>query len=330
MNEDFYILLIYSELDGSITPEEQRQLDEWLAADPEHQALMEDLTMAYSGSEDYGQIQAESIDLNAAFAEQLTLIEEDKVPTRKITLREPKSRIPSNQWLRIAAMVAFFVTSIWYLNPTESTPAIVEITATDTENIMLADGSEVTLSEGSELVYPNQFEAEKRVVQLKKGKATFKVTKGKGQFIVENPNGVVTVLGTVFQFGNETNSNMLKLRVTEGKVNIKNKKATKSLDVVANESVVVIGEAMYKTKFGKAPVNYFEFQETPLNIVVAELGWHFDTNIYIDKLMVGCTLTVKFEGKSLKTIVETIGKLLNSKVVKNVDGTYQLNGGDCR
>ena len=166
------------------------------------------------------------------------------------------------------------------------------------------------------------------MVELKKGTATFDVAKNKGQFIVKTTRGDVTVLGTVFQLTAPEKDKTLALKVIEGKVNIKNTAATQSMDVIANEAVTIVGDGMYKTKWGETPVTYFDFESTPFNIVLKELGNHFEKEITASAAIQNCPMTVKFNGESLKDIIQIIQDLSSVEVETTSNG-YKLKGDTC-
>ena len=91
MNEDFYISLIYKQLDDELSATELIQLSGWLASNPENKALADDLKATYELSDDYLLDEMEDIDVDAAFARQMELIDEEAVEEEpKIISIEPK------------------------------------------------------------------------------------------------------------------------------------------------------------------------------------------------------------------------------------------------
>ena len=123
MNEDFYISLIYKRLDSQLSEVEEEQLSEWLAEDIEHQALADDLALIYSESDDYLAEEIDTVDVQAAFEEQLELIGEEittsaikKTPTKVVSINKNKRRgLRRMQMVSIAAsVVALIVVGVWW------------------------------------------------------------------------------------------------------------------------------------------------------------------------------------------------------------------------
>lgn len=85
-------------------------------------------------------------------------------------------------------------------------------------NVILADGTVVTLNANSELKYPTTFNGEKREVFLK-GEAYFNVTKSDKQFVVRVENVSVTVYGTTFNI-NSYNQNLIQTTLVQGSVGV--------------------------------------------------------------------------------------------------------------
>lgn len=85
-------------------------------------------------------------------------------------------------------------------------------------DVILADGTVVTLNANSELKYPTTFNGEKREVFLK-GEAYFNVTKSDKQFVVRVDNVSVAVYGTSFNI-NSYNLNLIQTTLVQGSVGI--------------------------------------------------------------------------------------------------------------
>lgn len=86
--------------------------------------------------------------------------------------------------------------------------------------IQLSDGSTVWLNSGTKLVYPTNFENDKREVYLE-GEATFDVAHDKNRpFNVVADNHIIEVLGTVFNVSNYKNENVINTVLKSGSVQI--------------------------------------------------------------------------------------------------------------
>jgi len=211
MERDDYILLIYKNLDNEISETELNQLQNWLSKNPENQALAEDLALAYDSSADYLATEATSIDLDAAFTEQLQLIKEE-TPENVVSIDKNKPKSNRLFWLSSAAVAAIVLLIVGLQFGNLPPQDIVSATTDKSEVVILPDGSEVTVYPNSQIKYKSEF-TEGRFVALEKGKAKFDVVKGRRGFFVNSINSGIAVLGTVFTV--ETKKNIDKLSVEE-------------------------------------------------------------------------------------------------------------------
>jgi len=232
-----------------------------------------------------------------------------------------------------AAVLILGFIGFQYLEYRTQVEAIVS-SENEAKTVTFVDGSVAILAPNSTIKYSNYFNEKGRFVELVKGEANFSVVKEKGQFRVKTSRELVTVLGTIFDVKLEANQTIVS--VTEGKVNVrqnatkKGQTNVKFVDLVAGESVVSAPNSLVKTKVAKAKaVNYFEFQETSLKTVVANLENYFDTKISINSNIENCRLTVTFDEQSLEEILVILDKLLNTKHQKNNDG-FEILGESCQ
>lgn len=138
-------------------------------------------------------------------------------------------------WIRIAASVLLISAlgfGYWnsaYHSPENqlaATPQMVFSTkAGEKRQILLSDGSEITLSPASRLLYPKTFAAKSRTVTLTEGQAFFKIAHDrKRPFTVNLPGQLYTrVLGTSFSIHAFKAQAELKVSVNTGKVAVGNK-----------------------------------------------------------------------------------------------------------
>lgn len=92
--------------------------------------------------------------------------------------------------------------------------------SSSTQKIVLEDGSAVTLTPGSKIIYPKKFPKEKREVQLL-GDAFFEITKNPDKpFFVYSGKLVTRVLGTSFRIKTNPKGQALEVEVVTGKVSV--------------------------------------------------------------------------------------------------------------
>ena len=208
MTDPRIIELLSRKLAGEASPEELRELQTLLAANPETAESQKTLEQFWVRQENGSHPQVEQ---NL----QKVLANLGLPPTHK------KSSFP---WLKIAA--AFFillaVTAILLRQRNASATTAV---LTEKHNvkgtrsiIQLADGSKIWLNADSRLKYPDLFKGATRDVYLN-GEAFFDVAKNPGHpFIIHLANGTVRVLGTSFNIRAYDNESTVETSVATGKV----------------------------------------------------------------------------------------------------------------
>ncbi len=215
MFQEEYINLIHRSLQGGISPVEQEQLNNWLAASDDHQQIADDIeyawNLSYNFEDDY------TPDVEKGLAKFKARIEEES-----ISIEQPEAKvvtIPRRRWLsRIAAAAAILIaTSIFWINY-NSSPNTVQTAMNATTEVRLDDGTIVYLNENSSLTYPKKFDGKERIVELK-GEAFFDVEKNPNQpFIINTTDTKVEVLGTSFNVRAYEQEVATSINVKTGKV----------------------------------------------------------------------------------------------------------------
>lgn len=347
MNEDFYISLIYKQLEGELSVTELIQLKGWLDASKESQALADDLKDAYKLSEDYLSDELEDIDVDAAFARQMELIGEDEIELKedneierlqkepsKVVQMQPRKRSRGlYRYLSVAAaIIVVVVAGLWVSDLSTgntSNPSMVE-TANEIKEFTLSDGSIITLGTNSEIEI-GQFNDQTRAVRLTKGSAKFSVTKDKGKFFVDTQYGDVTVLGTIFNV--TTGDVSLKVEVEEGKVSVKPTTLgyisyDYKVELTENEAVELSSGTFVKWNKENGQ-KHLEFKNVSVQTITTFLEKHYNVTIRIDENISNCKMTRIFKEKTLEEILKIIDKQTNSSTIKKSDGSYEMNGNGC-
>lgn len=98
---------------------------------------------------------------------------------------------------------------------------IIQKNETDRDQkIKLADNSSITLSPGSEVIYPGEFALDKREVQLT-GNAFFEISKNPSKpFFVYSGKLITKVLGTSFRIKTNETDKAVEVEVVTGKVSV--------------------------------------------------------------------------------------------------------------
>lgn len=188
-------------IEGGCTPEQRKRLDDWLAADPEHRAVFEEMFRHWR-----------RLGVAAAVVGRLN----HPAPAADVNVAFPREDIhPMRVFVRcyrgsIAAVATFAAIAI-FLVVARLTDAGTEIYATELgvhRVVTLADDSTVDLNTATRIEV--ELTASQRLVRLTTGEALFTVARDSDRpFIVIAGSSVVRALGTSFA-----------VRLTPGKTNV--------------------------------------------------------------------------------------------------------------
>ena len=195
--------------------------------------------------------------------------------------------------------------------------------------VTFSDGSIITLNAESKLRYPAQFDIVKREIYLE-GEAYFEVHHNIGwPFIVHSENLSTTVLGTKFDVSAYHENKTIVVSLLEGSVKVLRgeKEKTDEIAVLKPKEQLLYNKEKNISSFEQFDSlevvgwrdNIYKFENDPLSEVLPELERAFDVKFRLnDQSVLAQKITIKFEKKSLQTVVEVIKRLtgLNYKIVK--------------
>ncbi|KAA2243369.1 DUF4974 domain-containing protein [Chitinophaga agrisoli] len=273
-----------------------------------------------------------------------------------------KGRRVKTAWLAAAASAGLVVGLLW-LYPSGKKAFVAQNGAavggteqmvekrntTDTlMKIMLEDGSAVTLSPNSSIRYYEPFVSEKDRTVFLSGQALFDAATDKARpFAVYSDKLLTTVLGTSFTVQAFTESNVIKVKVHDGKVQVaaadttqitwkqkvillpgdeltynKNTMLASVTRHIPAEHLVKAGIANNNARTVQRP-DWYTFDTSPLSEVFDQLSSYYQVDIYYYPSDIH---TKYFSGRmhktdSLENILEDIG-LLNNLVIEKEDGSY--------
>lgn len=225
---------------------------------------------------------------------------------------------------RVAASIAVILTLSYFgLNYYANQQQIVVANNTDlVREVVLPDGSKVSLRSKSNLVYRKSF-AENRNVELQ-GEALFEVTKNKEYpFTVETKQGTVTVLGTVFSVRAFEGENYTRTLLKEGSVQFADLQENETVILTpGQEAKLVKGEKNIQVKKVKNMdramawhSHNFSFDNETLESILAVLSDAYDKRLQIKDKTIGDTrYTLKFnKGESLPKMLEVLSEVADLK-----------------
>lgn len=307
--EDLLIKYIVGEADE----QERKQLEDWLAAEPENRKAYERVKTIWENSKIPGS--AKVPDIEAAWQRfKVRRGEVQELQEAKMTLRK------GGQWKKIslAAAAVLIVLSgfLLYWN----TPVKYE-TLAQTEMVTLPDHSVITLNTNSKLSYSRSFNKKERVVKLE-GEGFFDVAKNPEKpFLIHVEDVDVMVLGTSFNV--RSTAALTEVSVETGIVKVTKGKEIYTLR--ANEKLVIsktneparvgkIGNKLYQYY----RTNLFVCDHTPLPEFISYLSDVYDVTIKIDNpLLMHQPLNGKYpKTDSVQSILEKVAQTFSVRLEK--------------
>ena len=208
------------------------------------------------------------------------------------------------RFFQAAAAIVILLLSIYSVNSYLSTKVIKTQFAEQTE-IILPDGTEVTLNAGSKLVWNDKKFTKKRELTLN-GEAYFNVKKG-DEFIIKTKLGTVEILGT--QLNVLSRNNTFWVSCVSGKVKVSANKKHQIL--LPGDLVELTPNGLIKTNKNniKQTISWkqgiFYFEDKPLISIFAELERQFDVSIQYENLEERL-ITVSFSNKKLNEALDIV------------------------
>lgn len=307
----------------------ERELDQWLAEDPENIKKYVEVELLWQLS---GKLKPQ---------------ETPEVPDLKAALNLDKPRPKLNAYwaygIAAACVAAMFVFGLHFIrnNPVGQAPVWVTQTATAGKmlSVKLPDSSTAILNAGSSIRYATNFAKNKtRLIRLN-GEAFFEVKHRNEQpFVVESGKIKTVVYGTSFNVRAYQTETQIEVAVKSGKVGVLKNETdhpAKPIFLLANNSLTfdTASKVFSKVFIQKNDADTWikgslVFDQMPILEVLATLSRQFnvkfDTQNYNHA---SCKLTAKFDHRDLPAILKTIQTVMNIKI-NQIDQTIYLKGGN--
>jgi ferric-dicitrate binding protein FerR (iron transport regulator) len=315
--------LIARSLAGETTQPEEETLQAWMGASDSNKAHYNSLKKAFDLSAEFYKQRKEipAINIDVEWNHFLN----KSAALNDTTHVVPISRTNSFSWLRIAASVLLIAVSGFIVNYFIADKNIVIQTAGVTREVILPDGSKVTLNRNSSLSYSPDFNSNQRSVTLK-GEAFFDVMPNKEKpFIISTQSAKVQVLGTSFNVQAYDSLNEMEVVVQTGTVKVKG--AGREIQLEAGDKGVYSKESNKLIQTTNLDMNFlawktrkFIFIETDLKTVVETLNHAYQTKIdFATQVSPGCVVTVTFDQQDIEAILNVLKTTLNL--------TYRIENG---
>ncbi|PTS94354.1 hypothetical protein DBR11_23555 [Pedobacter sp. HMWF019] len=268
-------ILLQKYTDHTATPTERNQVEKW-----------------------YAEYDKQSVQLNPSAKEKIharisTRIQEEMAKeTRTI-----HKKLPMLQFVLRAAAVLVVVCgsglAFWHFSRQQVLPEKLVTVATlsgEKKDLVLPDGSQITLNPSSRIVYPAKFKNNSRLVKLTEGEAFFKIAhEEKRPFTVQTSEGIYTkVLGTSFRIKSYHLSPKIEVSVVTGKVAVGNSNQVFGTLVKGQQIAYDKKRQLAAISYTPQPV-YIDlvFEGTPLKKVFEKLAYAYSIQIDLDNQALG-------------------------------------------
>jgi ferric-dicitrate binding protein FerR (iron transport regulator) len=316
------IELITRHLSRESSLPEEKELKRWLAEDPENSRLLEQYTSVWKK---LGRIESVAgIDLDAEWK----VLESRMAEAEKVVSLQPGRKRSAPFYIAriaVAAMLAMVLTfaGIYTVNRFGYKTLA---TMNQPEELVLPDGSTVTLNHFSSLKYPRKFSGEIRSIELE-GEGFFEVESNPDNPFVINTRDVdIKVLGTSFNVNAYSENAAVEVIVKTGEVAVTRhgevprtiilKPGNKGVYKKTEETLEITQEIdrnylAWKTKS-------FIFEDQTLLDVSRQLNKVYQTEIIIDSdSLKDARITTTFNDQSLDAILNVLSATLDLDVRKS-------------
>jgi len=330
-NKDFNIVdweLVARYHTGEATRDEREKLESWARLSPENQCILNGSELDWDASKVYQEV--DMADLDVAW---------DKMHKR-VNPKSHSKRVLMPVLFKVAAsLVLLFCLSylVYRIVQKPQGNFITQVANEQVREVILPDGSTVTLSRNSKLIYPAHFTANVREVQLE-GLAFFDVKRNEKQpFIIRSGSAQVKVLGTSFEV-DARNSELVEVTVKTGKVELSD------LADASLKTYILAGEkASLELNVGKISnikntdrnylawkTQYLEFDQTELFEVARIIEKTYGAEItFSNNNLKNCRLTARFEKQPIDAVLHIIEATFNLKIQKQ-GGKIVIDGAACK
>ncbi len=331
--------LIAKYLSGEANEQERQEIEAWAGQSGENLAVLNESRRTFErlglflGQQRY--------DSSRAWSDLEKRLEES---SRVITLNSVASRgLITSRLLKVAASLLIAVSlglAGYYLGFRNHRPAVyTEVIAGKRQvldQVILPDGTLVTLNSGSKLTYPREFSGNSREVSIS-GEAFFDVVSDPSHpFIITAGDATIRVLGTSFNVLAYPGDTLVEVFVESGKVQVM---ASRNDELVAGNLLLDPGEkgtwlqkdgSLFKglntdPNISAWRTHQFEFNETPLKEVARLLEKVYFVEVSFSDPSIGnLQLTASFDQQPVEFILDVI-RLTFQLDLSQKKGLYTLS-----
>lgn len=241
---------------------------------------------------------------------------------------------PVYYFMRIAASVVLVIglaTAMMYWLNDNNPDEISYATNSESKQVTLSDGSDITISPNSSLTADDGFGKKERMLRLK-GSAYFSVVHDeKVPFVVDAGGIFIKDIGTRFLIRTSSDTDTVYVHVDEGIVLLFDENGGEVEIKAGGNALYIKSKKQIVSKETKTiQPTVFAFSNNTLEDVVKNLNIAYKTNIVIaNPVLNKCTITTQFKDEKLATILSVISETLGLTYEKTTTG-YILRGAVCQ
>lgn len=322
MNDQKFFDLSAKQLSGTITPEEELELTNYLADQPDQNKAFQELERHWNVS---GQLRLKYENDPQTAWEKFSQLKSD---------HKPKTVRWVHFTYRLAAMVILTIgLGFLFREFGKSEPFYYATFEGETKWVVLADSSRIRLNESSLLTIDGDFNEEKRNVKLK-GEAFFEIARDESRpFIIQTDKATTRVLGTSFNIKAIEKEPHVEIYVVSGKVSFSTQQAelilTKGMaaNFIKESNLLALDTDEYNALAWHSKT--LKFDDAPLDKVFADLQEYFNVDIFManDKIK-NCRFTGEFKEPSLNEVLKVISISASVSFTKE-NNSYTIQGEGC-
>ncbi|MCB0601199.1 MAG: FecR domain-containing protein [Saprospiraceae bacterium] len=231
----------------------------------------------------------------------------------------------------MAALLVFLILGVRSYFTTPSTPVkmdqIVVTQPGEIRTVVLPDRSTITLNGRSSIRYPSNLDQLDTRRVILDGEAFFEVTKNKTEFVVQLPEGQVTVLGT--QFNVQTRTPRARVSLLEGKVEVQSNNGGEVLlhpgqTAILDRNIMVRDEDVAALASWKDGI--WSFNKTPLSDLMDRLHNDFGLQVELaDQSLLSRKISGNLSTRDLSVLYKAIETMMNVRIDQQPRGIIIRN-----
>ncbi len=325
-------------LSGETNATETEKVEQWAAASGQNQKELEQHRILLNKTDEFFGIK--NFDTDKAWNNVHHKIASAEQPGR-FTIFRKKTSAAVYKYAAILLVAVLLASTGYYLVKTQLNPIYAEVIVNENQSakeVILPDGSTVTLNSNSSLEYPKKFNDQMREVTVT-GEAFFDVTPDPERpFIITAGDARVKVLGTSFNVNAYPEAESVEVTVESGIVQVvccEGENSNEAVEIMLNagEKGTLHNGSKKLEKTRNTDPNYIAwkthnltFEKTRLSEVIKYLNKVYHIDVHLEsKELENLMLTAQFEEKSSDFILDVI-RLTFDLDLKQENGVYLLSG----